>query len=88
MDQPEAARHNTAEFHPPSSLQVKRQEAQEEELITLDAIGCFEGEEYDEVEVADEDEGEAGSSDILQVLHSQTPNVHRIAKIFDVIMSI
>ncbi|XP_030274125.1 cip1-interacting zinc finger protein-like isoform X1 [Sparus aurata] len=42
--------------------QVHLQEAQEEELITVDAVGCFEGEEdededeEEEVEVADEEE--------------------------------
>ena len=42
------------------SSQVHLQEAQEEELITVDAVGCFEGEEdedeEEEVEVADEEE--------------------------------
>lgn len=36
--------------------QVHLEEAQEEELITVDAVGCFEGEEEEEVEVADEEE--------------------------------
>lgn len=39
-------------------------------MITVDAIGCFEGEEdEEEVEVADEEQ--AGSGATLQVLHSQ-----------------
>lgn len=38
------------------SSQVHLEEAQEEELITVDAVGCFEGEEEEEVEVADEEE--------------------------------
>ncbi|XP_051258728.1 cdkn1a interacting zinc finger protein 1b isoform X2 [Dicentrarchus labrax] len=45
--------------------QVHQEEAQEEELITVDAVGCFEGEEEEEedeeeeeVEVADEEGGE------------------------------
>lgn len=53
--------------------QANRQKVQEEELITVDAIGCFEGEEdeeEEEVEVADEEdgeeEGEAGSGATLQ----------------------
>lgn len=43
---------------------MKRQKVQEEELITVDAIGCFEGEEdgdeEEEVEVADEEDSEEG----------------------------
>lgn len=46
---------------------------QEEELITVDAIGCFEGEEdEEEVDVADE---EAGSGASLQVLRSHRPRL-------------
>ncbi|XP_070820872.1 cdkn1a interacting zinc finger protein 1b [Chaetodon trifascialis] len=48
--------------------QVHLQEAQEEELITVDAVGCFEGEEEqheeeeeEEVEVADEEKEEGGA---------------------------
>lgn len=59
---------------------MKRQEVQEEELITVDAIGCFEGEEdeeeeKEEIEVADEEERKAGSAATLQVLHIQRPSL-------------
>lgn len=62
-----------------SPLQVNRQKVQEEELITVDAIGCFEGEEDKEVEVAGEEggeeEGEAGSGATLQVPHGHRAGV-------------
>lgn len=41
-------------------LQVQLGDKQEEELITVDAVGCFE-EEEEEVEVVDEDEETAPS---------------------------
>uniref|UniRef100_A0A3P9KUH7 Matrin-type domain-containing protein n=1 Tax=Oryzias latipes TaxID=8090 RepID=A0A3P9KUH7_ORYLA len=47
--------------------QVQLEEAQEEELITLDAVGCFEEEE--EVEVAEE--GQQGGEEESQGEHSQ-----------------
>ncbi|XP_071328436.1 cip1-interacting zinc finger protein-like isoform X2 [Trachinotus anak] len=48
---------------PEHKQQVHLQDAQEEELITVDAVGCFEGEEEEEeeeveVEVADDEEEE------------------------------
>lgn len=42
------------------SSQVHLEEVQEEELITVDAVGCFEGEEEEEEEVEVADEEEAG----------------------------
>lgn len=50
------------------SSQAHQEEVQEEELITVDAVGCFEGEEEEhdeeEVEVADEEEtGGVGTED-------------------------
>ncbi len=75
-----------SQFHSLSVCsQVYLEDAQEEELITVDAVGCFEGEEEDEeekeeveeVEVADEEEGvadkEEGAED--RVLEVQ-PVVH------------
>ncbi|RVE68786.1 hypothetical protein OJAV_G00094870 [Oryzias javanicus] len=51
--------------------QVQLEESQEEELITLDAVGCFEEEEEVEVEVAEEGQqgGDGGGSEME---HSQT----------------
>ncbi|XP_076023623.1 cdkn1a interacting zinc finger protein 1b isoform X2 [Genypterus blacodes] len=43
--------------------QVQQEEEEEEELITVDAVGCFEGEEEEEVEVGDEEEDEAKDED-------------------------
>ncbi|XP_040897952.1 cdkn1a interacting zinc finger protein 1b isoform X2 [Toxotes jaculatrix] len=44
---------------PEHKQQVHLQDAQEEELITVDAVGCFEGEEEEEeAEVADDEEDE------------------------------
>lgn len=51
---------------------MNRQEVQEEELITVDAVGCFEGEE-EEVEVADEEEG-AESGATVEVRLVPIPN--------------
>ncbi|KAM4615839.1 cdkn1a interacting zinc finger protein 1b [Polymixia lowei] len=47
---------------PEHKQQVHLQEALEEELITVDAVGCFEGEEEEEAEEADEEE-EAGNEE-------------------------
>lgn len=60
----------------PVSSQVLLEEAQEEELITVDAVGCFEeeGEEEEEgavveeeVDVADEEEDAATKEDASEV---------------------
>lgn len=53
---------------------MNRQEVQEEELITVDAVGCFEGEEEEEeVEVTDEEEG-AESGATVEVRLVPIPN--------------
>lgn len=55
---------------------MNRQEVQEEELITVDAVGCFEGEEEEEeeeVEVTDEEEG-AESDATVEVRLVPIPN--------------
>lgn len=58
------------------------EEAQEEELITVDAVGCFEGEEDDEekeveeVEVAEEEEEESvGKEEAEKEVSAVQPNV-------------
>ncbi|KAF3695299.1 Cip1-interacting zinc finger protein [Channa argus] len=51
---------------PEHKQQVQLEEAQEEELITVDAIGCFEGEgeeEEEEVDVADEEDEDVGTEE-------------------------
>lgn len=58
----------------PVSSQVLLEEAQEEELITVDAVGCFEEEgeeeeegavvEEEEVDVADEEEDAATKEEV------------------------
>lgn len=53
------------------TCQVQLEEAQEEELITLDAVGCFEEEE--EVEVAEE--GQQGDEEESPGEHSQVGSV-------------
>ncbi|XP_031158038.1 cdkn1a interacting zinc finger protein 1b [Sander lucioperca] len=62
--------------------QVHLEEAQEEELITVDAVGCFEGEEDDEekeveeVEVAEEEEEESvGKEEAEKEVSAVQPNV-------------
>lgn len=63
--------------------QVHLQEAQEEELITVDAVGCFEGEEEEEedeeeeeVEVADEEEeGGVGEEEAKKEVMEEQPDV-------------
>ncbi|XP_049906144.1 cdkn1a interacting zinc finger protein 1b [Epinephelus moara] len=62
--------------------QVHLQEAQEEELITVDAVGCFEGEEEEEeedeeeeVEVADEEEeGGVGEEEAKKEVMEEQPD--------------
>ncbi|KAA8592851.1 hypothetical protein FQN60_018306 [Etheostoma spectabile] len=61
--------------------QVHLEEAQEEELITVDAVGCFEGEEEDEekeveeVEVAEEEEESVGKEEAEKEVSEVQPNV-------------
>ncbi|XP_068594855.1 cdkn1a interacting zinc finger protein 1b [Brachionichthys hirsutus] len=56
--------------------QVQQEEAQEEELITVDAVGCFEEEEQDEeAEVGDEEE-EAGAAAEEGSEAAETPETH------------
>ncbi|XP_028434371.1 cdkn1a interacting zinc finger protein 1b isoform X2 [Perca flavescens] len=61
--------------------QVHLEEAQEEELITVDAVGCFEGEEdgeekeVEEVEVAEEEEESVGKEEAEKEMSEVQPNV-------------
>lgn len=54
---------------------MNQQDVQEEELITVDAVGCFEGEEEEEgeVELTDEEEG-AESGATVEVRLVPIPN--------------
>lgn len=55
---------------PEHKQQVLLEEAQEEELITVDAVGCFEGEEEEEEEVEvdeDEESGEAAEQEMSKI---------------------
>ncbi|KAG7490443.1 hypothetical protein JOB18_035774 [Solea senegalensis] len=69
---------------PEHKQQVHLHEAQEEELITVDAVGCFKGEEEDEeeeeeeeeaAEVADEEESQAKEK-VLQTAETEDYNPH------------
>ncbi|XP_022620486.1 cip1-interacting zinc finger protein-like isoform X2 [Seriola dumerili] len=68
---------------PEHKQQVHLQEAQEEELITVDAVGCFEEEEEEEeVEVADDeeewdDEGKEGTEEkVLETADTEEYDPH------------
>lgn len=61
-----------------ASSQAHQEEAQEEELITVDAVGCFEGEEEEpdeeEVDVADEEEtGGVGTEENASEVPTKQP---------------
>ncbi|XP_026177848.1 cdkn1a interacting zinc finger protein 1b isoform X2 [Mastacembelus armatus] len=69
---------------PEHKQQVQLEDAQEEELITVDAVGCFEGEEEEEegVVVADEDDEESEEKVSETVDPEGTDNdVHECCKI-------
>lgn len=64
---------------------MQLEEAQEEELITVDAVGCFEGEEEEEkeeIDVADEEDEDVGKEEAEEKLLEVQTGVDLFTKVY------